>query len=84
MVATGVAKSATSSRRSRFRGSAVLRKSTTSVRPCWRISMPVELSERSTMMLVAYAGGRKPHPWTIYVVESVWDELEDAVRALTT
>ncbi len=50
IVDTGVAKSATSSRRSRLRGNAVFRKSTTSVRPCWRISMPVVLSDRSTMM----------------------------------
>ena len=41
-------KSATSRRRSRLRGTVVLRKSTTSVRPCWRMSMPVELSDRST------------------------------------
>ena len=32
--------------------------------------------------VIAYAGGRRPHPWTVYVAESVWDELEDAVRAL--
>jgi nucleoside 2-deoxyribosyltransferase len=32
--------------------------------------------------VIAYTGGRKPHPWTVYVAESVWDELEDAVRAL--
>ena len=33
--------------------------------------------------VIAYAGGRRPHPWTVYVAESVWDELEDAVRALS-
>jgi nucleoside 2-deoxyribosyltransferase len=32
--------------------------------------------------IVAYTGGRKPHPWTVYVAESAWDELEDAVQAL--
>jgi nucleoside 2-deoxyribosyltransferase len=32
--------------------------------------------------VIAYTGGRKPHPWTVYVAESAWDELEDAVRAL--
>ena len=32
--------------------------------------------------VIAYTGGRKPHPWTVYVAESAWDELEDAARAL--
>ena len=32
--------------------------------------------------IVAYTGGRKPHPWTVYVAESTWDQLEDAVQAL--
>ncbi len=47
---TGVPKSCTSSRRSRLRGSEALMKSTISWRPCWRMSMPVALSERSTMI----------------------------------
>ena len=33
--------------------------------------------------VVAWTGGRKPHPWTVYVSAVVCDELEDAVRALT-
>jgi nucleoside 2-deoxyribosyltransferase len=33
--------------------------------------------------VIAYAAGRTPHPWTVYVAESVWDELEYAVGALT-
>jgi len=32
--------------------------------------------------VIAYTGGRKPHPWTVYVAESAWNELEDAARAL--
>jgi nucleoside 2-deoxyribosyltransferase len=32
--------------------------------------------------VVAYTGGRKPHPWTVYVAAAVHDDLEDAVRAL--
>jgi nucleoside 2-deoxyribosyltransferase len=32
--------------------------------------------------VVAYTAGRTPHPWTVYVAESVHTELEDAVRAL--
>ena len=47
-VTIGVPKSCTSSRRSRLRGSVVLMKSTISTLPCCRMSMPVELSERST------------------------------------
>ncbi len=47
---TGVPKSPTSRRRSRLRGTEVRRKSTIRVAPCWRMSMPVVLSERSTMI----------------------------------
>jgi nucleoside 2-deoxyribosyltransferase len=32
--------------------------------------------------IVAYTGGRKPHPWTVYVADVVHPELPDAVRAL--
>ena len=32
--------------------------------------------------IVVYTGGRKPHPWTVYVAAAVHDELEDAVAAL--
>jgi nucleoside 2-deoxyribosyltransferase len=33
--------------------------------------------------VVAYTAGRKPHPWTVYVAAEVWDDLEEAVSALT-
>ena len=29
--------------------------------------------------VVAYTGGRPPHPWTVYVADSVHAELRDAV-----
>ncbi len=32
--------------------------------------------------VVAYTGGRTPHPWTAYVATAVSSELEDAVQAL--
>ena len=32
--------------------------------------------------VVAYTGGRPPHPWTVYVADVVRDDLEGAVRAL--
>jgi nucleoside 2-deoxyribosyltransferase len=32
--------------------------------------------------VVVWTGGRKPHPWTVYVAATVCDGLEDAVRAL--
>jgi nucleoside 2-deoxyribosyltransferase len=31
--------------------------------------------------VVAYTGGTRPHPWTVYVAESVHADLEDAVAA---
>ena len=32
--------------------------------------------------VVAYTGGTPPHPWTVYVADSVHADLQDAVRAL--
>ena len=32
--------------------------------------------------VVAYTGGTPPHPWTVYVADTVAAELEDAVAAL--
>jgi nucleoside 2-deoxyribosyltransferase len=34
--------------------------------------------------VIAYTGGTPPHPWTVYVVEAVFTELEDAVVALAS
>jgi len=56
---TGVPKSTTSSRRRRFSGSAVLRKSTTMFCPCVRMSMPVLVSERSITMRPSPARPRR-------------------------
>jgi nucleoside 2-deoxyribosyltransferase len=33
--------------------------------------------------VVAYTGGRKPHPWAVYVSAVVRDELDQAVAALS-
>ena len=33
--------------------------------------------------VVAYTGGTPPHPWTVYVADAVFAELEDAVAALS-
>jgi nucleoside 2-deoxyribosyltransferase len=33
--------------------------------------------------VVVFTAGRTPHPWTVYVSESVHAELEAAVRALS-
>ena len=33
--------------------------------------------------IVAYTGGREPHPWTVYVAAEVCAGLSDAVRALS-
>jgi hypothetical protein len=32
--------------------------------------------------IVVWTGGRKPHPWTVYVADAVCAGLEDAVREL--
>jgi nucleoside 2-deoxyribosyltransferase len=32
--------------------------------------------------VVAYTGGTSPHPWTVYVADGVFAELDDAVAAL--
>ena len=33
-------------------------------------------------LVVAYTGGTRPHPWTVYVADAVCADLEEAVRAL--
>ena len=33
--------------------------------------------------VIAYTGGTPPHPWTVYVADAVYAELEPAVRALS-
>jgi len=32
--------------------------------------------------VVAYTGGTPPHPWTVYIAESVHSSLEEAIAAL--
>jgi nucleoside 2-deoxyribosyltransferase len=32
--------------------------------------------------VIAYTGGPRPHPWTVYVAEAVYADLVDAVAAL--
>jgi nucleoside 2-deoxyribosyltransferase len=34
--------------------------------------------------VVAYTGGRIPHPWTAYVASAICDALDEAVAALRT
>lgn len=33
--------------------------------------------------VVAYTGGTPPHPWTVYVADAIYHDLEGAVRALS-
>ena len=33
--------------------------------------------------VIAYTGGTPPHPWTVYVADAVFAELEDAVAGLS-
>jgi len=32
--------------------------------------------------VVAYTGGSRPHPWTVYVADAICSDLEEAVAAL--
>ena len=59
MVCTGVEKSTTSRRLRRESGSAVFTNSTIRFWPCWRISMPVVVSDRSTTMRPSPARPRR-------------------------
>jgi nucleoside 2-deoxyribosyltransferase len=45
-------------------------------------AMEAWFAHRLGTRVIAYTAGRTPHPWTVYVAESSWDELEDAVGAL--
>ncbi len=63
---TWVPKSVTSKRRSSAGGSMVWRKSTRTVRPCCRRSIPVAVSERSTMICASpFLPRRKSTSWTL-------------------
>ena len=33
-------------------------------------------------VVIAYTGGRPPHPWTVYVAAAVCEDIEAAVKAL--
>ena len=47
-------------------------------------AMEAWYAHRSGTPVVAYTGGRTPHPWTVYVSASVHDELEAAIRAVAS
>lgn len=32
---------------------------------------------------IAYTGGSRPHPWTVYVSDEICEDLEHAVQALS-
>ena len=34
-------------------------------------------------LVVAYTGGTPPHPWTAYVANLIYDDLDEAVHALS-
>ena len=34
--------------------------------------------------VIAYTAGTPAHPWTVYVADAVYDQLEDAVHALAS
>ena len=39
-------------------------------------------AHRSGKPVVAYTGGSRPHPWTVYVAARVCADLEEAVAAV--
>ena len=47
-------------------------------------AMEAWYAHRSGKRVVAYTGGTPVHPWTTYVADGVYTELEEAVAALAT
>jgi nucleoside 2-deoxyribosyltransferase len=47
-------------------------------------SMEAWYAHRSGKRVVAYTGGTRPHPWTVYVSDSLHADLEDAVAAVAS
>jgi nucleoside 2-deoxyribosyltransferase len=45
-------------------------------------SMEAWYAHSNGTRVVAYTGGTRPHPWTVYVSDSVHADLEDAVAAV--
>ena len=45
-------------------------------------SMEAWYARANGKFVVAYTGGTRPHPWTVYVADVVHADLEDAVSAL--
>ena len=42
-------------------------------------SMEAWYAHANGKLVVAYTGGTRPHPWTVYVADAVHADLEDAV-----
>ena len=47
-------------------------------------AMEAWYAHRSGKRVIAYTGGTPAHPWTVYVADAVFSELEAAVAALAT
>jgi nucleoside 2-deoxyribosyltransferase len=47
-------------------------------------AMEAWYAHRSGKHVIAYTGGTPAHPWTVYVADGVFGELEAAVAALAT
>jgi nucleoside 2-deoxyribosyltransferase len=45
-------------------------------------AMEAWYAHRAGKRIVAYTGGRRAHPWTVYVADEVCDALEAAIDAL--
>jgi nucleoside 2-deoxyribosyltransferase len=47
-------------------------------------AMEAWYAHRSGKAVVVYTGGSKPHPWTVFVAESICADLDEAVEALAS
>jgi len=45
-------------------------------------AMEAWYSQAARKPVIAYTGGTQPHPWVVYVSDSVHDNLEDAIAAI--
>ncbi len=45
-------------------------------------AMEAWYAHRAGKRVVAYTGGTPPHPWTVYVSDAVYADLDEAVAAL--
>ena len=45
-------------------------------------AMEAWYAHKAGKLVVAYTGGTPPHPWTVYIADAIYADLEQAVAAL--